>query len=291
MRVARWSSRNSSSSTSGCVLALLEVADHLELAVEQRLVASGQVDQQLRHRVPPVGVGLGQAPEEREVAVLLVLCVLPQDDLGDAGRQHGGAVNHRPGPRAVLPGGVVEDQLAAQAAADAVGQHGEHHVPDERHPVLVEGDEADEDEEVEVGLDHPAREVDEHGRAVDEARGDEERGQAAVDGQAGECHARAREHELERHVRDAVAPHHAHHEQRGHVQAEHPAQEQVAALEGRLVERVAPGEVAPQAGQRALGRARPAAVAASRCVRGCGRGVAGTVAAARSSQRARAHPI
>jgi hypothetical protein len=57
------------------------------------------------------------------------------------------------------------------------GQRPEHGVVDdhiaesqpERQPVLVEGDHSDHHEEMEVGLDHPTGEVDDHGRGRDQA--------------------------------------------------------------------------------------------------------------------------
>jgi hypothetical protein len=51
----------------------------------------------------------------------------------------------------VCPAGWLKIRLVRQRRADPVAEHGEDHVPQERHPVLIEGDEADHDEEVEVG--------------------------------------------------------------------------------------------------------------------------------------------
>jgi hypothetical protein len=53
------------------------------------------------------------------------------------------------------PPRVVEDQGLLPRGADAVADHGEDDVDEERRPVLVERDEADDDEEVEVRLDVP----------------------------------------------------------------------------------------------------------------------------------------
>ena len=76
-------------------------------------------------------------------------------------------------------GGVVEHQVGLQRRAQPVADHGEADVEAERHPVLVEGDEADHDEEVEVRLDRPARDHHEGDRAVGQAGGVEHRGQPA----------------------------------------------------------------------------------------------------------------
>jgi hypothetical protein len=60
----------------------------------------------------------------------------------------------------------------------------------ERQPVLVQGDDADHHEEVEVGLDHPAGQVDEHGRGGDQAEHGRRRpgppGERVVGGRHGE---------------------------------------------------------------------------------------------------------
>ena len=86
----------------GLALALLEVGDQPELAVEQRLVAPGQVDEQLGHGLALLGLGGGHRGDERDVALLLALGVLPEDDLADAGGEHRHAVDDGPGPRPVL---------------------------------------------------------------------------------------------------------------------------------------------------------------------------------------------
>jgi hypothetical protein len=94
--------------------------------------------------------------------------------------QHGDAVHERPQPRVGLSRGVVEDLPAQPDRAGPVADRGEGDVPQERHPVLVERDEADDDEEVEMRLDAAAGEQDESDGAEHQAAGDEERGPAAV---------------------------------------------------------------------------------------------------------------
>ena len=121
-----------------------------------------------------------QLTAERLLLGLLVLRDPPEDHHADAGEEHGDAVDERPEPGVLLRGGVVEDLPAEPDGADAVTKRGERDVPEERHPVLVERDEADDDEEVEVRLDAAAREQHEGDRAEHQAAGDEERGPAAV---------------------------------------------------------------------------------------------------------------
>jgi hypothetical protein len=74
---------------------------------------------------------------------------------------------------------VVEDQVADPEGAETVAEHGERDVPQERHPVLVERDEPDDDEEVEVRLDAARGEHHEADRAEDEAAGHGERREPA----------------------------------------------------------------------------------------------------------------
>ena len=118
------------------------------------------------------------------------------------------------------------------------------HVPDERHPVLVEGDEADEDEEVEVRLDRAVGQVHEGRRAVHEAGGDEEGGEAAVAAPGGRRRgtpaARPPRAPSARTPKPCAQPEG---EQRRHVQPEHPAQQEVPPPERLVVERVAAREV------------------------------------------------
>ena len=93
----------------------------------------------------------------------------------DAGREHRDAVDERPGPRALLAGAVGEERGRQQPGADAVAEDGEQDVPEEQHPVLVERDEADRDEEVEVRLDGAVGEHHQRGRAGGQPGGDGER--------------------------------------------------------------------------------------------------------------------
>ena len=78
------------------------------------------------------------------------------------------------------PDGVVEDQVTLPRRPDAVADHREHDVQQERRPVLVERDEPDDDEEVEVRLDAAVGEGDQRGGAVHEAERHDDRRRAAV---------------------------------------------------------------------------------------------------------------
>ena len=131
----------------------------------------------------------------------------------------------------------------------------------EWHPVLVEGDQADEDEEVEVRLDRSARQVDQHGRTEHQARGDEERRQTAIARHPREDEAERGDRDLEGGMAHAVALPNAEGEQRRQMQPQDPADQQVAPAERLCVERVAPGEVVEHG---AAERTPPAAVLGQR---------------------------
>jgi hypothetical protein len=77
----------------------------------------------------------------------------------------------------------------------------EGHGDEEHHPVLVQGQDDDHDEEVEVGLDQPVREVDERGRGQEQAERHEHRAEL---GRQRSQRRRHREHGRARRVDDAV---------------------------------------------------------------------------------------
>ena len=123
------------------------------------------------------GLLLGDQPD---VLVAQVLVEPPRDDRAEAGGADVGGVEQRPAPRVRLGVGVVEDRMRVERAADAVVQHDERRGEQEDHPVLVEREQHDHDEEVEVRLDDAAGEVDDHRRGRQEAERDEQRTAAAA---------------------------------------------------------------------------------------------------------------
>ena len=207
MRVARWSSWNSSSSTSGwrSRCSRSEISPSWRLSSDwlrrARLTSSSDTASLL------LGLGGGHRGDSATLRCCSTLGVLPEDDHADAGGQHRHAVDDRPASTAgCWPAWWLNMSVGRDGAAEPVRQHREHDVPEERHPVLVERDEADEDEEVEVGLDRAAGQVHQHRRAVHEAGGDEEGGDAAVPRHAGEHQAGQRHRHLERRVARRRSP-------------------------------------------------------------------------------------
>jgi len=116
-------------------------------------------------------------PGELDPVVLVVLGDPPERDHPGVRDEHGDAVNPRPQPRVLLGRRVVEDQVGLQGRAEAVADDRDRDVDTQWHPVLVERDQADHDEEVEVGLDRAVRDHDECDRAVGQAAGVEHGGQ------------------------------------------------------------------------------------------------------------------
>jgi hypothetical protein len=105
--------------------------------------------------------------------------------------------------------GVVDDDVAE-------GQP-------ERQPVLVEGDNPDHHEEVEVGLDHPAGQVDDDGRGGDQSEHGRRRPGPPADGWEG---GGQREHRHQRRLLKGVGHAHAPGDgeggDAGHVQPQQP---------------------------------------------------------------------
>ena len=85
------------------------------------------------------------------------------------------AVDGGPRPGVVPCALVVVDVLRRQHADDAVVHHDEADGDEEGPPVLVEHDHAHHHEEVEMGLDHAAGEVDQDRRGGHQADGGEDR--------------------------------------------------------------------------------------------------------------------
>ena len=127
--------------------------------------------------------------------------------------------------------------------ADAVADHGEDDVPQERHPVLVERDEADDDEEVEVRLDAAAGEQHECDGAEHQPARDEERRPAAMADQVAENQAGQRgDHGLGG-LDGGVAEHEREADQQRDVQEQHALEQPVAPVPRTAVERVAARQV------------------------------------------------
>ena len=179
----------------------------------------------------------------RERAVLRVLGVLPEQHHADAGGQNGGAVDERPLPRVLLGRGVVEHQVRHEAGADPVAEHREHDVEQERHPVLIERDEPDDDEEVEVRLDRAVGEADERGRAVDQPERDERGGQPPGPHEVSDEQAGQRQRQRLGDVVRREAAQHAEDEQGRQVRCEQPLQEPVSTVPLLVTEGVALGQI------------------------------------------------
>jgi hypothetical protein len=255
----------------GLVLLLLEVGDQRQLTVEQRLVPPGEVDEQFRDRLSLSRLGLDcrqlrlrQVGCQPRTAVLFDLGVLPEDGHTHAGRQHRHAVDARPQPRLVLRRVVVVDVARIEHTAHTVGDNREQRVPEERHPVLVQHDEADQDEEVEVRLDRTLGEVDEQVGAEHQPEGDEERGEAPVARQPGKHEGDGRRRHLQHHVTGVVAVPQPEREQRRDVQPQNPAHQQVPPAERLVVQRVAARQVLEHRVNGAADRSPPAAVVGRR---------------------------
>ena len=111
-------------------------------------------------------------------------------------------------------------------------------------PVLVQGEHADHHEEVEVRLDLPAPEVDQHGRAGDQAKrgGDH----SCLHPEALRARARPAQRDqaaVERDVDERVVPvQHPECEQRRHMEPEQHADRTVAATQHRLGQELSAGE-------------------------------------------------
>jgi hypothetical protein len=74
---------------------------------------------------------------------------------------------------------VVIDGLRVERSEQTMVHDDVHEGQQERRPVLVEDEDRDDDEEVEVRLDHSARHVDDQRRAGDEAERRRKRSHAA----------------------------------------------------------------------------------------------------------------
>ena len=201
------------------------------------------VPEQRRHRRavvgdPAVGVGdgdaVGRVLDERPEAGaacadllggpgVLRLDEAPRRDVGGAGGEDEERVDEGPQQGLVLGGLMIEDVAGEEDAGDAVVGRDEPDRHEERDPVLVEGDQAHHDEEVEVHLDGAAGEVHEDGRRGHETgAGDAGSGAPAQArlkrGRAGE---QGDESRLEKAVTHRLAPDHAEDGDPGDVQPEH----------------------------------------------------------------------
>ncbi|CAA9255557.1 MAG: hypothetical protein AVDCRST_MAG41-2156, partial [uncultured Corynebacteriales bacterium] len=222
-------------------LVVLEPVEQLQLPVEQVLVAPGQVDQQVGGELAPPELGLGQPLGQPQRPALLVLGGLPEEDHADAGGEHRDAVDQRPLPRVVLRGLVVEHQVRHEARPDAVTEHREQDVQQERHPVLVERDEADGDEEVEVRLDGAVREAHQRPGAVGQPEGDEPGGDPAGPHQVPGDQGGQRQGERLGDLRHAHPAQHAEEEEGGQVRGQEDLEQPMATLPRLVAEGVAPG--------------------------------------------------
>ena len=215
----------------GVALRLLELVDDLQLPVQEALVAAGEVGEQVGRELAPVDLGIGEPAAQHVLLALRVFGDPQHEERSGAGDQHRHAVDHRPQPGVLLPLGVFEDQCLLPRGADPVADHGEDDVDEERRPVLVERDEADDDEEVEVRLDGAVREHDERRRAVDQPHRDgDRRGPPVVAQQVTEPHQRQRgDHDQCQRAR-CVTERETEGEQAGSVQRQDPKHEAVTPL-------------------------------------------------------------
>ena len=227
----------------GVALALLEIVDDVQLPVEHALVAPREVQQQFGREFLLAHLGVVQFLRELDTASLLVLRDLHEDRHSDAREEDRETVDQRPQPRRVLSGVVVEEQRRHQERAEAVAHGGEDDVDHERHPVLVQHQEADDHEEREVRLDVASGEDHQPGAGGGEAgRHEDHAGQAP----GREPAARGREQRDEgdhRGEEERVADDEPEDQQERRERDEHREEEMVAPLPGRVVDHVPPREV------------------------------------------------
>ena len=141
-----------------------QVLQHL-VELERRGEHSARLGEQ---RQPPLGrlrllPGLALRVDERLVEP-------PCHEAGDARARNEERVDGRPAPRVVVGGVVIEDRVLVERADHAVVDEDVGDRREERKPVLVQRDYRDHDEEVEVHLDHAAREVYQHRGSREQAK-------------------------------------------------------------------------------------------------------------------------
>ena len=149
----------------------------------------------------------------------------------------------------VLPGlFVVVHVLREEHAHDAVMQHHERDGQQERTPVLVEDDHPYHHEEVEVGLDHTSRQMDEDGRGRHQPQGREDRALPPPQPAPLGRHTRdGHDAGLDQGVGEAVAPHQREDEHDRQVEPQQREDAQMAAAPHVVGERAALGQRSTQA--------------------------------------------
>ena len=124
--------------------------------------------------------------------------------------------------------GWLKTSAGAKHAEEGVVEHDEADGDEERPPVLVEGEDADHDEEVEVGFDEAAREVHDDGRGQDEADGGHGGGGLAAAVGGGQDGADGDDSGLGAAVERSVPPDEAEGEDHHHMGPQQPAEAAVA---------------------------------------------------------------
>jgi hypothetical protein len=97
-----------------------------------------------------------------------VLVQAPVREVDGAERRDVGGVDRRPAPWVLDRGMVVVDRRGGEHAEDRVMGEDEGEREQVGEPLLVEGEHADDEEEVEVRLDRPVHEVHDHGRGAEQ---------------------------------------------------------------------------------------------------------------------------
>jgi hypothetical protein len=168
----------------------------------------------------------------QRVAQELELVRPPRRDVGEARGEDEAAVDQRPAPRVGGRLRVAVDRMRLDDAEHAVVQDDVGDRQEERHPVLVEGQQADHHEEVEVRLDGPVPQVDEQRGARDEAGAGRDHPPAQRDARQHRDD-RERDHrpDVEEDVAERVAAGEAEQEQAGDVGRQDADDHPVAALE------------------------------------------------------------
>jgi hypothetical protein len=200
-------------------------------------------------------LGLGPPQAAAEPLVLL-----PGDDVGAGGGEHEQRVDQRPAPR-VAPGVRRRvDRLRVVGPDDAVLEGHVGHGEQVRNPVLVEHQQADDHEEVEVGLDAPTRQVHHERGARDQGGGGEARpdppaervhvGHQRQDRQAGDVEHRPRAEPI---LGGGI------HREQHDVRPDDRQEQTVATVPGRLLEPLTARKPRPQRREPSVDRTCTAA--------------------------------
>jgi hypothetical protein len=142
--------------------AVVDDLEAVEVEEEDGDVGAAAALQALERLGQPVGEQQPARQPGERVAQQLVLVRPPGDDVGGAGGQDERAVDARPAPGVRDGVRVAVHLLRRQDADEAMVDHDVGDRDQERHPVLVEREDADHHEEVEVRLGDAGPQVDEH---------------------------------------------------------------------------------------------------------------------------------